>query len=32
VALAIEQAINRKVFSIPVTPEKIMEMIHHGKH
>jgi len=31
VALAIEQAINRKVNSIPMTPEKIMELVHYGK-
>lgn len=30
VALAIEQAIKRKVFKIPVTPEYIMELIKNG--
>lgn len=32
VALAIEQAIKRKVFQIPVTPEYIMEVIKNGNH
>jgi len=32
IALAIEQAIHHKVHSIPVTPEKIMEMMNHGKN
>ncbi|MGS0972278.1 MAG: xanthine dehydrogenase family protein molybdopterin-binding subunit [Candidatus Izemoplasmataceae bacterium] len=32
VALAIEQAINHKVHSVPVTPEKMMEMILNGKN
>ncbi len=32
VALAIENAINHKVQSIPMTPEKIMELINHGNN
>ncbi len=32
VAKAIEQAISRKVFKIPVTPEYIMELIKNGKN
>ena len=28
--LALEQAINRKVYNIPATPEYIMELINHG--
>lgn len=31
VALAIEQAINKKVYKIPATPEYIMELINHDK-
>lgn len=32
VALAIENAINRRVTKIPVTPEYIMELINYGKN
>ena len=32
VAMAIEQAIKRKVFKIPVTPEYIMELINNGEN
>ena len=32
VAMAIEQAIKRKVFKIPVTPEYIMELIDNGEN
>ncbi len=32
VAMAIEQAIKKKVFKIPVTPEYIMELINNGEN
>ena len=32
VAMAIEQAIKRRVFKIPVTPEYIMELINNGEN
>lgn len=32
IAKAIENAINRKVFKIPVSPEYIMELISHGEN
>lgn len=31
IAMAIENAINRRVYKIPVTPESILELIEHGK-